>query len=169
MTTECASSLILRADLWWYCIRNKRLRLDTANIATNLCRPKRREDTELQEHNLSLFSTAVARSSFLLCWECRCPCIFCSPSVFSCPGSCHLGIQDKYDLLPRTCRDRSWSSWRIQLYLWSLLSRTVYILSNQCRLLIDAILLDTTCIRLRNFPHRMTGMMRFLCYLCIYR
>ena len=166
---EHASILIVPVDLWWCCIRNKQLRLDMASTPTNLCRQKRREGTEHQEHSLSLFSKEVACSSFLLCWQRRRPYIFCSPSVFSCPGSCHLGIQDKYDLLTRTCRDHSWSSWQIQSYLWSLLSHTVYILSNQCRLLIDAILLDTTCIRFRSFPRRMTGMMRFLCYLCIYR
>ena len=156
----------MRADLWWYCIRNKQLRLDTANISTNLCRQKRREGTELREHNLWLFSMEVACSSFLRRWEYRRLYIFCSPFLFSCPGRYHLGILDTCDLLTRTCRDRNWSSWLIQLYPWPLLSRTVYILLNQCHLLIDTILLDTTCIRLRSFPRRKTGMMRYLRYLC---
>ena len=137
-----------------------------ANTPTNLCRQKRREGTELREHNLWLFSMEVACSSFLRRWEYRRLYIFCSPSVFSCPGRYHLGIPDTCDLLTRTCRDRNWSSWQIQLYPWSLLSRTVYIFLNQCHLLIDTILLDTTCIRLRSFPRRMTGMMRYLRYLC---
>ena len=156
----------MRADLWWYCIRNKRLRLDTASISTNLCRQKRREGTELREHNLWLFSMEVACSSFLRRWEYRRLYIFCSPFLFSCPGRYHLGILDTCDLLTRTCRDRNWSSWQIQLYPWPLLSRTVYIFLNQCHLLIDTILLDTTCIRLRSFPRRKTGMMRYLRYLC---